>query len=121
MKVAVSSQGKDIDALVDPRFGRARWLIFADTEAVGWLPHDNNENVDASGGAGVQAGTTVAEHGVAALITGNVGPNAARVLAAAGISVYQVGNGVTVREALDLLRRGELTAAQGATVEGHWG
>ena len=120
MKVAISSQGKDIGALVDPRFGRARFLIFADTEAEGWLPHDNSDNVNAGGGAGVQAGTAVAEQGAEAVITGNVGPNAARVLAAAGIAVYQAGNGVTVREALEAFRRGELVAIQGATVQGHW-
>jgi len=120
MKVAISSQGNDIDALVDPRFGRARWLIFADTEADGWLPHDNNDSVNASGGAGVQAGTTVAEHGAEAVITGNVGPNAHRVLAAAGIAVYQVDNGVTVKEALAALRRDELTTLEAPTVQGHW-
>lgn len=120
MKVAVSSQGNDIDALVDPRFGRARWLIFADTEADGWLPHDNNDNVNASGGAGVQAGATVAEHGAEAVITGNVGPNAHRVLAAAGIAVYQAGNGATVREALDALRSGEMATIETPTVQGHW-
>ena len=120
MKVAISSQGKDIDALVDPRFGRARWFIFADTEADGWLPVDNSSNVNASGGAGVQAGTTVVENGAKAVITGNVGPNAHKVLAAAGIPIYQVKNATTVSEALAALRRGELSATDAPTVQGHW-
>jgi predicted Fe-Mo cluster-binding NifX family protein len=94
MKVAISAQGGDLEALVDPRFGRARWLIFADTNGDDWQAHDNDDNVNASGGAGIQAGTTVAEHGAKAVITGNVGPNAHRVLAAAGIAIYQAGNGV---------------------------
>jgi predicted Fe-Mo cluster-binding NifX family protein len=120
MKVAISSQGKNIDSLVDPRFGRARWFIFTDTEADGWLPHDNNDNVNVGGGAGVQAGTTVAENGATAVITGNVGPNAHKVLSAAGVAVYQAGNGVTVKEALEAFRRGELTALQAPTMQGHW-
>ena len=63
MKVAISAQGNDIDSLVDPRFGRARWFIVVDSENGAWQAHDNAANVDASGGAGVQAGTTVAAQG----------------------------------------------------------
>ena len=76
MKVAISAQRDDIDSLVDPRFGRARWFIVADSETGEWQAHDNAVNVDAGGGAGVQAASTVAAQGVRALITGNVGPNA---------------------------------------------
>ena len=120
MKVAISAQGNDIDALVDPRFGRARWFIVADAETGEWQAHDNSVNVDATGGAGVQAASTVAAHGVHALITGNVGPNAHKALAAADIAIYQVGNGVTARGALDTFGRGELTTVEGPTMSGHW-
>jgi len=120
MKVAISAQGNDIDALVDPRFGRARWLIIADPESGDWHAHDNTANADASGGAGVQAGSVVAAEGVTAVITGNVGPNAHKVLAAAGIVIHQAGNGVTVRDAPDTFARGELPAIQSPTVGGHW-
>ena len=64
MKVAISAQSNDIDSLVDPRFGRARWFIIADSETGEWQAHDNAANVDASGGAGVQAASTVAAQGV---------------------------------------------------------
>lgn len=120
MKVAVSAQGNDIEALIDPRFGRARWFIFADTDGEDWQAHDNDDNVNASGGAGVQAGTTVAEYGAEAVITGNVGPNAHRVLAAAGIAIYQAGNGMSVRDALAELRSGALATVAAPTVQGHW-
>src|SRR5450756_1053689 len=100
MKVAISAQSNDIDSLVDPRFGRARWFIVADTETGRWRAHDNAANVDASGGAGVQAGSTVASQGAEAVITGNVGPNAHQVLGAANIAIYQAGNGISVSDAL---------------------
>ena len=74
----------------------------------------------ALGGAGVQAASTVAAQGAQAIITGNVGPNAHKALAAGNISIYQVGNGVTARDALASLGRGELTAVAGPTVTGHW-
>jgi predicted Fe-Mo cluster-binding NifX family protein len=120
MKVVISAQGNDIDSLVDPRFGRACWFIIADTESGEWQAHDNTANVDASGGAGVQAGSTLASQGVEAVITGNVGPNAHKVLAAADIAIYQVGNGISGSEALSAIERGELTAVEAPTVSGHW-
>lgn len=120
MKVAISTQGNDLDALVDPRFGRARWFIIADTESGEWVAVDNAANVNASGGAGVQAASTVAAQGAQAVITGNVGPNAHKALAAGSIAIHQVANGVTARAALDALGRGELSAVQAPTVSGHW-
>jgi predicted Fe-Mo cluster-binding NifX family protein len=120
MKVVVSAQGGDIEALVDPRFGRAAWFIVADTESGEWTAIDNRENAEARGGAGVQAGSRVADSGVNAVITGNVGPNAQKVLDAAGIRIYQAGNGVTVNDALARLAAGELSAVDAPTVAGHW-
>jgi predicted Fe-Mo cluster-binding NifX family protein len=120
MKVAISTQSNDIEALVDPRFGRARWFIIADSESGEWTAVDNAANVGASGGAGVQAASTVSAQGVKAVITGNVGPNAHKALAAGNIAIYQVANGVTARAALDALGRGELAAVAAPTVSGHW-
>jgi predicted Fe-Mo cluster-binding NifX family protein len=120
MKVAISTQGNDIDALVDPRFGRARWFIIADAESGEWVALDNTVNKDATGGAGIQAASTVAAQGAEAIITGNVGPNAHKALAAGRIAIYQAGNGVTARDALSALGRGELPAVDAATVDGHW-
>jgi predicted Fe-Mo cluster-binding NifX family protein len=57
---------------------------------------------------------------VQALITGNVGPNAHTALVAGEIAIYQVDNGVSARDALDALRRGELTVVEGPTMSGHW-
>ena len=68
----------------------------------------------------MQTASTVAAQGVQALITGNVGPNAHKALAAGDIAIYQVGNGVTARGALEALARGELTTVGGPTVGGHW-
>ncbi len=117
MRVAISTQGNDIDSLVDPRFGRARWFIVADTETGEWQAR---ENAVASGGAGIQTGNAVASHGAEAVITGHVGPNAHKVLAAASIAIYTIGNGVTAHDALAALERGKLEAVEAPTVSGHW-
>ncbi|NLE23674.1 MAG: dinitrogenase iron-molybdenum cofactor biosynthesis protein [Actinobacteria bacterium] len=117
MKVAITAQQNDIDSLVDPRFGRARWLIVADTETGWWEAHDNAVNV---AGAGVQAASAVTARGVHAVITGNVGPRGQKALAAEEVAIYQVGNGVSARQALDAFRRGELAAVEEPTISGPW-
>ena len=80
---------------------------------------DNNKNFNAAQGAGIQAGRNVAELGVQAVITGNVGPKAFATLKAAGIEVY-IGAAGTVQEALDSFKAGALKSAETANVEGHW-
>lgn len=52
-------------------------------------------------------------------MTGHCGPQAFRVLAAAGVTVYHI-KAATVKEAFGLLGRSELKAAENADVEGHW-
>jgi predicted Fe-Mo cluster-binding NifX family protein len=74
----------------------------------------------ASGGAGVQAGSTVASQGAEAVITGNVGPNAHKVLVAANIAIYQAGNGISASDALAALKCSHLVEVEAPTMSGHW-
>jgi predicted Fe-Mo cluster-binding NifX family protein len=119
MKIAISSSGRDLDSQIDPRFGRCQYFIFADPDT---MDSEALENVGlmASGGAGIQAAQFVAQKGVNALITGNLGPNAASALSAAGIKVYLVPGG-TVREVIEAFKAGRLQEASGPTVPPHFG
>jgi predicted Fe-Mo cluster-binding NifX family protein len=119
MKIAISSSGKDLDSQIDPRFGRCQYFIFADPDT---MDSEALENVGlmASGGAGIQAAQFVAQKGVNALVTGNLGPNAASALSAAGIKVYLVPGG-TVREVIEAFKAGRLQEASGPTVPPHFG
>ena len=76
MKVAVTSQGKELTSEVDQRFGRAKFLLVVDTETGDFAVHDNEVNLNAVQGAGIQTGQNIANLDVEAVITGNVGPNA---------------------------------------------
>ncbi|MEZ5126841.1 MAG: NifB/NifX family molybdenum-iron cluster-binding protein [Thermoleophilia bacterium] len=120
MKIIISAQGNDIDSLTDPRFGRCRYLIAVETTSGEWHAHDNQDNAAASGGAGVEASNRVVSLGAAAVITGNLGPNAARVLDAAHIAVYRAENGATVREAVAAFAADGLERIDAPTVQGHW-
>ncbi len=119
MKVAVTSTGPDLESAVDPRFGRARYILIVDTESGDFETLDNEANMNATGGAGVQAAQAVADKGVSWLITGNVGPRAFQGLQAAGIRIA-IGAEGTVAQAVDAFRKGELREASDANVEGHW-
>ena len=119
MKVAVTSQGQDISSQIDPRFGRTKNFIVVDTDTGEFSVHDNTQNRDAAQGAGIQAGRTVVDLKVAAVITGNVGPKAFTTLRAGNVKVYPGASG-TVNEAVEKFKAGQLQAAERANVQGHW-
>ena len=119
MKVAITSQGTDLNSQVDPRFGRARYFVVVDTQTGAATAHDNSQNLNAVQGAGIQAGRNVIELGVEAVITGNVGPKAFAALQAGGVKIH-IGASGSVADALGKLKAGELDCAGKANVEGHW-
>jgi len=119
MKVACATSGIDLDAPLDSRFGRALKFLVYDTETKTFALMDNEQNLQAAQGAGIQSAQTVASSGAEALIACHCGPKAYRVLAAANIKVYTT-NAATVKEALDLYQEGKLVESSAADVEGHW-
>jgi predicted Fe-Mo cluster-binding NifX family protein len=119
MKIAISSAGKNLDSQIDPRFGRCQYFIFVDPETMEFEVSEN-EGLMASGGAGVQAAQFIVQKGAKALITGNLGPNAASALSASGIKVHLVSGG-TIREVTEAFRAGKLQEASRATVPPHFG
>ena len=119
MKVAITSQGTDLNSAVDPRFGRAKCFVVVDTETSDFAAHDNSQNLNAIQGAGIQAGRNVIDLGVEAVITGNAGPKAFTTLQGGGVKIY-VGAGGTVAEALEKFKAGELECVSKANVEGRW-
>lgn len=119
MRIAVCAQGGELNAMVDPRFGRCAYFIFVDTET-GEHEASANPSAGATGGAGVQAARFLVSKGIAAALVGNIGPNAVAVLKAAGIKVYAGVSG-TVADALSQYRQGKLASSAGATVPSHEG
>lgn len=119
MKIAITSKGTDLDSEVDPRFGRAAYILVVDTFSLGVEVMDNSENVNAFKGAGIQAAAMVGENGAEVLLTGFCGPNAFKTLNAAGVKVANDVTG-TVREAVNAFNEGKISFTDTANVEGHW-
>ena len=119
MKIAVTSQGKDLDSPMDPRFGRAPYILIVDLNSNKFEVLDNSENVNAFKGAGIQTAVMVSKGGAEVLLTGYCGPNAFKTLNTAGVKVANDVSG-TVRDALTAYSDGEVTFADSANVEASW-
>jgi len=119
MKIIVTSQGKELSSEIDLRFGRARWLIVFDTETESFQAHDNELNLNAAQGAGIQTGRNITNLGADTVITGNVGPNAFKTLTVAKVKVF-LAEKQTVQQAIDSYKTGKLKSVDQANVEGHW-
>ena len=108
MKVAVSSSGRDFNALIDPRFGRCAYFLMVETDDMNFEIFDN-QSIALGGGASIQSAQFISSKGAKAVITGHCGPNAMQTLAVAGIEVF-LGNTGIIREALQKFKNGELTS-----------
>ena len=114
MKICITSQGDNLDAQIDARFGRCQYFIIVDTDTLEFeaVP---NPNIATGGGAGIQSGQMMAEKQIKAVLTGNVGPNAFQTLQAAAIDVITGVSG-TVKEAVEKYRSGEFKPTEGPSV-----
>lgn len=119
MIIAISSEGKDLDSKVDPRFGRAKYFVIYDTGTDQHQVIDNTQNFQAAQGAGIQAAQNVSRQNAELVVSGNLGPKAFATLKAAGIKTAYWDEG-SVSEAIELARSGKLKIAGEASVEGHW-
>ena len=119
MKICVTAQEGNLDAQVDPRFGRCQYFIIIDPETKKFEAISNS-NIQAMGGAGIQSGQLIASKGVKTVLTGNVGPNAFQTLQAAGLEII-IGVSGTVNDAVDKYKRGELKPTQGPSVGSKFG
>jgi predicted Fe-Mo cluster-binding NifX family protein len=88
MKLCITASGKEIEAKIDPRFGRAPYFLIVDTES-GGIEVVENSAAQQVQGAGTGAAQLVIDKGADALFTGRLGPNALNVLQVSGIKFYE--------------------------------
>ena len=122
MKIAISADSENLDATVNPVFGRCPGFIIAETEngEIKSKAYVKNQALNSPRGAGIAAAQTVADQMVEAVITGNMGPNALMVLGQTGIKVYQAGS-ISVKEAVKQLAEGKLEELKQAVGAGSGG
>jgi predicted Fe-Mo cluster-binding NifX family protein/predicted DNA-binding protein (UPF0251 family) len=118
-KIAVSSEGPALDDRVDPRFGRAAGFMIVDSETMEFEYLDNGASQTMARGAGIQAAENVARSGAEVVLTGYVGPKAFQTLQAAGVRIGQDVGNLTVREAIERYKNGQVEVAQEPNSMGH--
>jgi predicted Fe-Mo cluster-binding NifX family protein len=119
MKICITSQGKELNSQVDMRFGRAQYFVILEPDTMAFESIEN-PNVGGYGGVGIQTAQLMAEKEVKVVLTGNIGPNAFRVLESAGITAF-TGISGTVNQVIERYKSGEFTKTQSPTVPGHFG
>jgi len=110
-KIAVTSDGPTLQDQVDPRFGRAAGFVVVDLDTMQTQYVDNGGSQAMAHGAGISAAERVAAAGAGVVLTGFVGPKAFSALVAAGIKVGQDLEGLTVGEAVERYRSGQVRMA----------
>ena len=119
MKIAVTSQGDSLDSQLDPRFGRAAFILVVDTQTLEFEVFNNTENKNAFKGAGIQAAAMVCDKDAEVLLTGFCGPNAFKTLDAAGIKVVNDQTGRII-DVIQKFKQGNVVYAEDANKDGHW-
>ncbi len=116
-KIAITSEGPTLDDRVDPRFGRAAGFVVVDMATMNTDYIDNGGSQVMNQGAGIQAAENVANAGARIVLSGYVGPKAFAALSAAGIKVVQDVEGMTVREAVEKFKAGDIAVADAANTQ----
>lgn len=106
MKIAIPSEGNELNSRACMSFGRTAAFIVADTKSSEFQVIDN-EAAAAQGGAGIKAAQAIADSGAQAVVTFHCGENAAQVLKAADIKLYKAVPG-TVKDMIDKYKNGKL-------------
>lgn len=108
MKIAVSASGRELSDNVDGKFGRCPYFILAEVEGEEIRSHKAIENtsIKQETGAGTTAAQLVADLGVDAIITGNMGPRAFDVFRQLDVDVY--GAEGSIEDALKDFIKGRL-------------
>jgi len=118
-KIAVSCDGPGLDDPVESRFGRAAGFMIVDPETLEFEYLDNGASQAMARGAGIQAAENVARSGAKVVLTGYVGPKAFQTLQAAGVPIGQNMENLTVREAVEQYKTGQIEIAQEPNSMGH--
>ena len=118
-KIAVSCDGPGLDDPVESRFGRAAGFMIVDPETLEFEYLDNGSSQAMARGAGIQAAENVARSGAKVVLTGYVGPKAFQTLQAAGVRIGQNMENLTVGEAVEQYKTGQIEIAQEPNSMGH--
>jgi len=101
MKIAVTSTGGSMDALVSEQFGRCQYFLIVDSETMKFEAISNlGEQMQS--GAGPKAAELIINKGAEVLLTGRVGDKAGETLKRGGVKIIDGIKGtIKVKDAIN--------------------
>jgi predicted Fe-Mo cluster-binding NifX family protein len=112
MKIVFTAKGTAWDDAMDPRFGRADYLLVFDEESEKLTVVDNREQSQQEHGAGPRTAQKVVDVNPDVVITGNgPGGNAARALESVSLEMYVGAGDMSIKEAYEAFKAGKLAKA----------
>lgn len=118
MKIAISATGRDVESNIDVRFGRASFFLILDTKTKG-VKAIVNKARERSSGVGITAVNVVANEGIDAVITTDIGPPSFEILERDGIKMYQAKGKIS--DAIQQFTEGKLPEITKPTVQKYMG
>jgi predicted Fe-Mo cluster-binding NifX family protein len=119
MRIVITSQGDDLEAEVDSRFGRTSKFLLVETDTMSFQVIENSQSLNLPQGAGIQAAQNVIPHKPDVVLTGNCGPKAFKTLEAASVHVV-LGVKGKIKDAIHAYLDGKYQPAKESNVEAHW-
>jgi predicted Fe-Mo cluster-binding NifX family protein len=106
MKISIPSSDK---VKVSDHFGRAKYFAIFDTEKKSFEYLNNESNLNAPQGAGIQSAASIINSGAGIVISPHIGLKAFDFLKEANIKMYHLSKkDCSINAALDLYKKGEL-------------
>lgn len=119
MKIAIASSGKNLDSLVDARFGRCPYFLIVDPKTQEFEIIKNTAEQSLQG-AGISAAQLVLNQKVKAVIAGNFGPKAVMVLAQGKVKIFPI-SGKMAKAVIKDFNEGKLKPAPNQILFGQAG
>jgi len=109
MKIVLTAKGKEWDSKIDPRFGRTEYIFIYDEDNDKIEILDNISVTSEAHGVGPKTAQKIFDANADILITGNgPGGNARTVLESGNLDIYVGASDMTLKEAYDAYKNGEL-------------
>ena len=113
MKIVISATGRDKESSIYETFHRCNFYLIIDTK-LNSLKTLENLARDRPSEIGATVGQIVADTGIDAVITTNIGPRAFEIFERYGIKIYQAKG--KVNDAVQQLEKGKLSEITKATI-----
>ncbi|HOI87860.1 MAG TPA: NifB/NifX family molybdenum-iron cluster-binding protein [Lentimicrobium sp.] len=109
MKIAFTARGTTWESTIDPRFGRAEYLVLFDEDSGELTSIDNSAVKNEAHGAGTATAQKIFDLNPDVLITGNgPGDHAATALKHSKIKIFVNAHDITLKQAYEQYQKGLL-------------